>query len=79
MCQDESAVVWYHDKEEKQLELCHVSRIIPGQRTVSLSIPTSFFPYKGNFFPQVPFEWKICRFYSLREGGLNFLIIDQQE
>ncbi|KAH0756250.1 hypothetical protein KY290_026520 [Solanum tuberosum] len=30
---DESAVVWYHDKEEKQLELCHVSRIIPGQRT----------------------------------------------
>ncbi|PHU02670.1 hypothetical protein BC332_27921 [Capsicum chinense] len=30
---DESALVWYHDKEEKQLELCHVSRIIPGQRT----------------------------------------------
>lgn len=51
MCQDESAVIWYHDKEEKQLELCHVSRIIPGQRTVSLSIPTTFFPYKGNFLP----------------------------
>ncbi|XP_009598715.1 PH, RCC1 and FYVE domains-containing protein 1-like [Nicotiana tomentosiformis] len=30
---DESALVWYHGKEEKQLELCHVSRIIPGQRT----------------------------------------------
>ncbi|XP_060214565.1 PH, RCC1 and FYVE domains-containing protein 1-like [Lycium barbarum] len=30
---DESALIWYHDKEEKQLELCHVSRIIPGQRT----------------------------------------------
>ncbi|CAN4081244.1 unnamed protein product [Withania somnifera] len=30
---DESALIWYHNKEEKQLELCHVSRIIPGQRT----------------------------------------------
>ncbi|KAJ8569927.1 hypothetical protein K7X08_006504 [Anisodus acutangulus] len=30
---DESALIWYHDKEEKQLELCQVSRIIPGQRT----------------------------------------------
>ncbi|PSR88206.1 Ultraviolet-B receptor like [Actinidia chinensis var. chinensis] len=30
---DESALIWYYDKEEKQLELCHVTRIIPGQRT----------------------------------------------
>ncbi|GFS32266.1 regulator of chromosome condensation (RCC1) family with FYVE zinc finger domain-containing protein [Actinidia rufa] len=30
---DESALIWYYGKEEKQLELCHVTRIIPGQRT----------------------------------------------
>ncbi|CAK9136370.1 unnamed protein product [Ilex paraguariensis] len=30
---DESALIWNYGKEEKQLELRHVSRIIPGQRT----------------------------------------------
>lgn len=30
---DESKLIWYFGKEEKQLELCHVSKIIPGQRT----------------------------------------------
>ncbi|PSS28730.1 Ultraviolet-B receptor like [Actinidia chinensis var. chinensis] len=30
---DESALIWYYGKEEKQLELRHVTRIIPGQRT----------------------------------------------
>nr|GMC63389.1 PH, RCC1 and FYVE domains-containing protein 1-like isoform X1 [Ipomoea batatas]GME19403.1 PH, RCC1 and FYVE domains-containing protein 1-like isoform X1 [Ipomoea batatas] len=30
---DESALLWYYGKEEKQLELNRVSRIIPGQRT----------------------------------------------
>ncbi|KAK3003630.1 hypothetical protein RJ639_019629, partial [Escallonia herrerae] len=30
---DESTLIWYYGKEEKQLELRHVSRIIPGQRT----------------------------------------------
>ncbi|CDP00317.1 unnamed protein product [Coffea canephora] len=30
---DESALIWYYGKEEKQLELRQVSRIIPGQRT----------------------------------------------
>uniref|UniRef100_A0A5B6ZSI6 FYVE-type domain-containing protein n=1 Tax=Davidia involucrata TaxID=16924 RepID=A0A5B6ZSI6_DAVIN len=30
---DESTLIWYYDKEEKQLELHQVSRIIPGQRT----------------------------------------------
>lgn len=34
--QDESTLIWYYGKDEKQLELCHVSRIIPGQRTVSI-------------------------------------------
>lgn len=30
---DETALIWYDGKEEKQLKLNHVSRIIPGQRT----------------------------------------------
>lgn len=30
---DESMLLWYFGKEEKQLELRHVSRLIPGQRT----------------------------------------------
>ncbi|GAV62006.1 RCC1 domain-containing protein/FYVE domain-containing protein/BRX domain-containing protein/Mcp5_PH domain-containing protein/BRX_N domain-containing protein [Cephalotus follicularis] len=30
---DESTLIWYSGKEEKQLKLSHVSRIIPGQRT----------------------------------------------
>ncbi|GFP86184.1 ultraviolet-b receptor uvr8 [Phtheirospermum japonicum] len=31
---DESTLIWYYGKDEKQLELRHVSRIIPGQRTI---------------------------------------------
>ncbi|KAL7192137.1 hypothetical protein ACSBR2_024057 [Camellia fascicularis] len=31
---DETVLIWYDGKEEKQLKLSHVSRIIPGQRTV---------------------------------------------
>ncbi|KAL6547123.1 hypothetical protein OROMI_022844 [Orobanche minor] len=30
---DESTLIWYYGKDEKQLDLRHVSRIIPGQRT----------------------------------------------
>lgn len=30
---DETALIWYDGKEEKQLKINHVSRIIPGQRT----------------------------------------------
>ncbi|CAI9096626.1 OLC1v1032817C1 [Oldenlandia corymbosa var. corymbosa] len=30
---DESVLIWYYGKEEKQLDLRQVSRIIPGQRT----------------------------------------------
>ncbi|CAA2941255.1 contains RCC1 domain [Olea europaea subsp. europaea] len=30
---DESTLIWYYGKDEKQLELRNVSRIIPGQRT----------------------------------------------
>ncbi|PIA62631.1 hypothetical protein AQUCO_00200561v1 [Aquilegia coerulea] len=33
MFQDESTLIWYSGKDEKQLKLSHVSRIIPGQRT----------------------------------------------
>ncbi|KAK6159979.1 hypothetical protein DH2020_003360 [Rehmannia glutinosa] len=31
---DESTLIWYYGKDEKQLELRQVSRIIPGQRTI---------------------------------------------
>ncbi|KAK4780665.1 hypothetical protein SAY87_016771 [Trapa incisa] len=30
---DESVLIWFSGKEEKHLKLCHVSRIISGQRT----------------------------------------------
>ncbi|XP_073270034.1 PH, RCC1 and FYVE domains-containing protein 1-like isoform X1 [Primulina huaijiensis] len=31
---DETKLIWYYGKDEKQLELRQVSRIVPGQRTV---------------------------------------------
>ncbi|BBG96538.1 Regulator of chromosome condensation family with FYVE zinc finger domain [Prunus dulcis] len=31
---DESSLIWYSGKEEKYVKLSHVSRIIPGQRTI---------------------------------------------
>ncbi|CAN1316312.1 PH, RCC1 and FYVE domains-containing protein 1 [Linum perenne] len=33
LANDESALIWLADKEEKHLKLSHVSRIVPGQRT----------------------------------------------
>ncbi|KAL6563738.1 hypothetical protein OROGR_002697 [Orobanche gracilis] len=33
LANDESCLMWYSGKEEKHLKLCHVSRIISGQRT----------------------------------------------
>lgn len=35
--QDESTLIWYYGKDERRLELRHVSKIIPGQRTVSMA------------------------------------------
>lgn len=35
LANDESILIWISGKEEKHLKLSHVSRIIPGQRTVS--------------------------------------------
>ncbi|AEE31928.1 P-loop containing nucleoside triphosphate hydrolases superfamily protein [Arabidopsis thaliana] len=35
--EDESALVWYSGKEEKQIKLSQVLRIVPGQRTISFS------------------------------------------
>ncbi|XP_052171839.1 PH, RCC1 and FYVE domains-containing protein 1-like isoform X2 [Diospyros lotus] len=32
---DETALIWYRGKEERRVELCQVSRIIPGQRTAT--------------------------------------------
>ncbi|XP_058107798.1 PH, RCC1 and FYVE domains-containing protein 1-like isoform X2 [Magnolia sinica] len=34
LANDESVLIWFSGKEEKHLKLSHVSRIIPGQRTV---------------------------------------------
>lgn len=34
--QDESVLIWFSGKEEKRLKLTNVSRIISGQRTVSI-------------------------------------------
>ncbi|XP_043691587.1 PH, RCC1 and FYVE domains-containing protein 1-like isoform X2 [Telopea speciosissima] len=34
LANDESVLIWYSGKEEKHLKLSHVSRIIPGQRTI---------------------------------------------
>ncbi|KAG5568717.1 hypothetical protein H5410_064271, partial [Solanum commersonii] len=82
LIKDESAVVWYHDKEEKQLELCHVSRIIPGQRTVSLSIPTTFFPYKGKaIFQRYPRPEKEYQSFSLicNDRSLDLICKDKDE
>lgn len=45
--QDESTLIWYYGKDEKQLELRQVSRIIPGQRTVSMIQRLS--PYEEMF------------------------------
>ncbi|KAL3828230.1 hypothetical protein ACJIZ3_017032 [Penstemon smallii] len=33
LANDESVLIWFSGKEEKHLKLCHVSRIISGQRT----------------------------------------------
>lgn len=35
-------MIWYDDREEKQLELRHVLKIIPGQRTVSFCYNTTY-------------------------------------
>ena len=42
--QDESVLIWFSGKEEKHLKLSHVSKIISGQRTVSV------FAVKKTFF-----------------------------
>jgi hypothetical protein len=34
--QDESVLIWLSEKEEKHLKLSNVSKIISGQRTVSV-------------------------------------------
>jgi hypothetical protein len=36
LLQDETALIWYSHKKEKFLRLSSVSKVIPGQRTVSL-------------------------------------------
>lgn len=41
--QDESILIWYSGRKEKQLKLSDVTKIIPGQRTVSLCTLHFFF------------------------------------
>jgi hypothetical protein len=36
LLQDETTLIWYSHKKEKFLRLSSVSKVIPGQRTVSL-------------------------------------------
>lgn len=45
--QDESVLIWYSGKEEKQLKISNVSRIIPGQRTVSFYSHSFYFKNKN--------------------------------
>ena len=41
--QDESTLIWYVGRVEKKLILTKVSKVIPGQRTVSRCITTFSF------------------------------------
>lgn len=49
--QDENALIWYSGREEKKLWLSTVSRIIPGQRTVSIitQVLHNASPYVGSY------------------------------
>jgi len=55
--QDESTLIWYSGRKEKQLKLSNVSKIIPGQRTVSscnhylVIFLFVLIAYKCNFHP----------------------------
>lgn len=85
--QDEKLLIWYAGKEEKQLKLSHVSRIIPGQRTVSFCVPSnemkkiSFFFYEGPIVLQASssssssFVWFIFKTYSNGSFISVFLVI----
>ncbi|KAG7022112.1 hypothetical protein SDJN02_15841, partial [Cucurbita argyrosperma subsp. argyrosperma] len=62
---DESVLIWFSGKEEKHLKLSHVSRIISGQRTVSLQfkiIIISEYPIQNNYY----WEYRIQNCYHLR-------------
>lgn len=52
--QDESVLIWFSGKEEKHLKLSHVSRIISGQRTVSILLHISHF-YAAMSYPSFSF------------------------
>ncbi|KAG8068991.1 hypothetical protein GUJ93_ZPchr0005g14373 [Zizania palustris] len=64
---DESILIWFSGKEEKQLRLSHVSRIIPGQRTA--------------IFQRYPRPEKECQSFSLisHDRSLDIICKDKDE
>ncbi|KAG8085423.1 hypothetical protein GUJ93_ZPchr0010g9979 [Zizania palustris] len=64
---DESVLIWFSGKEEKQLRLSHVSRIIPGQRTA--------------IFQRYPRPEKECQSFSLisQDRSLDIICKDKDE
>ncbi|XP_051218419.2 PH, RCC1 and FYVE domains-containing protein 1 [Lolium perenne] len=64
---DESVLIWFSGKEEKQLRLSHVSRIIPGQRTA--------------IFQRYPRPEKECQSFSLisHDRSLDIICKDKDE
>ncbi|KAL5747426.1 hypothetical protein ACOSP7_024429 [Xanthoceras sorbifolium] len=64
---DETLLIWYSGKEEKQLKLSHISRIIPGQRTT--------------IFQRYPQPKKECQSFSLlySNRSLDLICKDRDE
>ncbi|WOK93549.1 hypothetical protein Cni_G02249 [Canna indica] len=65
---DESMLIWFSGKEEKNLKLSHVSRIMPGQRTA--------------IFQRYPQPEKECQSFSLIYSGdrsLDLICKDKDE
>ncbi|XP_078442230.1 PH, RCC1 and FYVE domains-containing protein 1-like isoform X2 [Wolffia australiana] len=67
LANDESVLIWFSDKEEKQLKLSQVSRIIPGQRTA--------------IFQRYPRPEKECQSFSLiyHDRSLDLICKDKDE
>ncbi|KAK3220837.1 hypothetical protein Dsin_014807 [Dipteronia sinensis] len=64
---DEKLLIWYSGKEEKQVKLSHISRIIPGQRTT--------------IFQRYPQPKKECQSFSLiySNRSLDLICKDRDE
>lgn len=69
-------LIWFSGKEEKHLKLNHVSRIMPGQRTVCPHALTSFFSSSKIIHKEILWiiSLKVLENPALR-GILSYLII----